>query len=60
MSDTSDARYSLRVVVQKLDRTGKIEHEATATSHNLTLDETKAMQDPLLQVLGSWVKDDAE
>ncbi len=59
MSDTN-ARYSLRVVVQKLDHTGKIEHEATATSHNLDLEETKQMQAPLLKVLESWVAEDAE
>lgn len=62
MSTTSpEAVFTLELSVTKTNQvTGKVEHSATVKSHNLTLAETIDMQAPLLQVLGSWVKEDAE
>ncbi len=54
-------RYSLKVVITKTDDSnGATEHEATVSSHNLDLEETKDMTLPLLAVLEAWVKKDAE
>lgn len=56
-----ESRFKLEVSIRKTNQsTGCVEHEASVSSNNLTLAETIQMQEPLLQVLGGWVKEDAE
>lgn len=56
-----DNVYTLEVSIRKTNTTtGSVEHEASVVSRNLTLAETIDMQEPLLTVIGGWVKQDAE
>lgn len=53
--------YRLEISIRKTnEQTGSVEHEASVASNNLTLAETIDMQKPLLEVIGSWVSQDAQ